>query len=157
MKKLLIIALTIFSIQTIAQENEKKEIMFVINNVFEAMRKSDSLLLKSSFVESPNTFTAFINQEGKSQLVMGDFQRFIKAIGQPKEQVWNEPIWNEKVEVDGNLASVWVDYAFYVDDQFSHCGVDAFHLIKREDGWKIFHLVDTRRKTNCEIPDNIKP
>lgn len=157
MKKLLIIILTIFTLQAIGQENEKKEIMSVINNVFEAMRKSDSTLLKSSFVKSPNTFTAFINQEGKSQLVSGDFQRFINAIGQPKEQVWNEPIWNEKVEIDGNLASVWVDYAFYVDDQFSHCGVDAFHLIKREDGWKIFHLVDTRRRTDCEVPDDIKP
>ena len=121
------------------------------------MRTSDSTLLKSSFVEEPNTFTAFIIQEGKSTLVNGDFQRFINAVGQPKDQVWNEPIWNEKVEVDGNLASVWVDYAFYVDDQFSHCGVDAFHLIKREDGWKIFHLVDTRRKSDCVIPDEIKP
>jgi len=90
-------------------------------------------------------------------LTTGNFQKFIDAVGQPKEQVWNEPIWNEKVEIDGNLASVWVDYAFYVDDQFSHCGVDAFHLIKQVDGWKIFHLVDTRRKTDCEVPEDIRP
>ena len=129
----------------------------MINQVFEAMRTNDSTMLKASFTENPNTFTAFINQEGESVLATGDFQRFINAVGQPKEQVWNEPIWNEKVEIDGNLASVWVDYAFYVDDQFSHCGVDAFHLINQEGQWKIFHLVDTRRRSDCEIPDDIKP
>lgn len=157
MKKILITLFCAASLLSYSQNDEKSEIMQVINQVFEAMRTNDSTLLKQSFVESPNTFTAFINQEGQSQLATGDFQRFIDAVGQPKDQVWNEPIWNEKVEIDGNLASVWVDYAFYVDDQFSHCGVDAFHLIKREDGWKIFHLVDTRRKSDCEVPDEFKP
>ena len=157
MKKLLILLFTACTTLAQAQENEKERVMDVIENVFDAMRKSDSTMLKKSFVEKPNTFTAFFNQEGESVLRPGDFKRFKNAIGQPKEQVWNEPIWNERVEIDGNLASVWVDYAFYVDDQFSHCGVDAFHLIKREDGWKIFHLVDTRRKNDCEIPDKFKP
>ncbi|MEO1254110.1 MAG: nuclear transport factor 2 family protein [Bacteroidota bacterium] len=157
MKKIYIILLTLFSASITAQEKETQEIMRVINNVFKAMKKNDSTLLKTSFVSNPNTFTAFFDKEGKSQLVSGDFSRFVQAIGQPKDQVWNEPIWNEKVEVDGNLASVWVDYAFYVDDQFSHCGVDAFHLIKRDDEWKIFHLVDTRRKDNCKVPAGFKP
>ena len=157
MKKIVFILCCGFSLTILGQQDEKAEIMKVINGVFEAMRTNDSTLLKQSFVENPNTFTAFVNQEGESKLTTGDFQKFIDAVGQPKEQVWNEPIWNEKVEIDGNLASVWVDYAFYVDDQFSHCGVDAFHLIKQEDGWKIFHLVDTRRRTDCEVPDDIKP
>ncbi|WP_424963543.1 nuclear transport factor 2 family protein [Ekhidna sp.] len=157
MKKILIVIFCAVSTFSFAQSDEKSEIMKVVNRVFEAMRTNDSTMLKQSFTENPNTFTAFINKEGKSQLVTDNFQRFIDAIGQPKDQVWNEPIWNEKVEIDGNLASVWVDYAFYVDDQFSHCGVDAFHLIKREGGWKIFHLVDTRRRLNCEVPDEFKP
>lgn len=156
MKKILTLLLIAFTFHCNAQ-NEKAEIMKVINQVFDAMRTNDSTMLKQSFVEKPNTFTAYVNQEGKSTLATGDFQRFINAVGQPKEQVWNEPIWNEKVNIDGNLASVWVDYAFYVDDQFSHCGVDAFHLIKQEGQWKIFHLVDTRRRSDCEIPDDIKP
>ncbi|WP_420316241.1 nuclear transport factor 2 family protein [Ekhidna sp.] len=157
MKMISIVVFCLLTFMSQAQQNEKDEVMKVINQVFEAMRTNDSTLLKKSFVAEPNTFTAFVDKDGISKLVSGDFQRFKNAVGQAKEQVWNEPIWNEKVEIDGNLASVWVDYAFYVDDQFSHCGVDAFHLIKRDDGWKIFHLVDTRRKENCEIPDKFKP
>lgn len=157
MKKVLVPILLFLFISAKAQTNDKDEILIVVNQVFEAMRKSDSTLLKECFVESPNTFTVFNNKEGETDLVIGDFQRFIDAVGNPKEQIWNEPIWNEKVEIDGPLASVWVDYAFFIDDQFSHCGVDAFHLVKLEDSWKIFHLVDTRRKTACEIPDEVKP
>lgn len=155
MKKFITIFLILLCFQGFSQAEEKEKVMDVINQVFEAMRTNDSTLLKQSFVDSPNTFTAYINQEGKSILATGDFQRFVNAVGQPKDQVWNEPIWNEKVEIDGNLAQVWVDYAFYVDDQFSHCGVDAFHLINQDGAWKIFHLVDTRRRSNCDIPDDL--
>lgn len=157
MKKILTLLFTISSILCFSQTRDKEEVMKVVNQVFEAMRTNDSTLLKSCFVESPNTFTVFKNQEGVTNLATGDFSRFVNAVGQPKEQTWNEPIWNEKVEIDGDLASVWVDYAFYIDDQFSHCGVDAFHLVRKDGSWKIFHLVDTRRRSDCEIPEGIKP
>lgn len=157
MKKLFTLILLAQVIPGHAQSNDKDEIMKVVNQVFEAMRTNDSTLLKDCFVESPNTFTIFKNKEGVTRFVTDDFQRFIDAIGKPKEEIWNEPIWNEKVEIDGPLASVWVDYAFFINDQFSHCGVDAFHLVKQEKDWKIFHLVDTRRRSDCEVPDEIKP
>ncbi len=157
MKKLLIVFLLSLSTALQAQRsNEEEAVMNIVNQVFEAMRTNDSTLLKQCFVEKPNTFTVYTDRNGESKLVTDDFQRFINAIGKPKTQVWNEPIWNEKVEIDGALASVWVDYAFFVDDQFSHCGVDAFHLVKKEGNWQIFHLVDTRRKEDCELPDDLK-
>ena len=96
-----------------------------------------------------------MDENGQYQQRSNDASRLISAFGQPREQTWSEPIWNEKVEIDGGLAQVWVDYAFYIDKDFSHCGVDAFHLIKQPDGWKIFHLVDTRRKEDCDIPDEV--
>ncbi len=144
---------------TNAQSNDKESIMKVVNDVFEAMRTNDSTLLKSCFVENPNTFTVF-RRDGETNFVSDDFQRFIDAVGRPKEEMWNEPIWNEKVEIDDDLASVWVDYAFYRGkngDQFSHCGVDEFNLVKLDGTWRIFHLVDTRRREGCNIPDQIIP
>jgi hypothetical protein len=60
------------------------------------------------------------------------------------------------VQIDGDFAQVWCDYAFYTDNTFSHCGIDAFQLHKGKDGWKIFHLADTRRKDNCVIPQDIQ-
>ena len=139
-----------------AQSNERTEILNVINQVFDAMRTNDSTLLKQCFVEQPNTFTVYETKEGETKLTLGDFQHFKSAVGKSKSQVWNEPIWNERVEIDGALASVWVDYAFYLGNTFHHCGVDAFHLMLTDDGWKIFHLVDTRRTEDCKVPKSVK-
>jgi hypothetical protein len=81
---------------------------------------------------------------------------FAKSIGTPHPETYNEMIWDEKIEIDGNLAQVWTSYAFYVGKKFSHCGVDAFHLTKGEDGeWKIFHLADTGQSEGCNIPTKI--
>jgi hypothetical protein len=46
-----------------------------------------------------------------------------------------------------------MNYAFFAGDTFSHCGVNAFQLFKGADGWKIFHIADTRRREGCEMPE----
>ena len=65
---------------------------------------------------------------------------------------WDEPYWNPVVRIRDNLATVWVDYAFYLDGEFSHCGVDAFILARGPDGWRIAALADTRQREDCELP-----
>jgi hypothetical protein len=144
------------SIISLHGQSQKAEVMQTINNVFIAMKTNDSTLAKSSFTEDAVLFTIFDDENGITQKRSNPATKLITAFGQPKEQIWSEPIWNEKVEIDGGLASVWVDYAFYVDQDFSHCGVDAFQLIKTSEGWKIFHLADTRRKADCQVPEEIK-
>lgn len=44
---------------------------------------------------------------------------------------------------DGDVAVVWADYVFEVDGERSHTGVDAFHLVRTADGWKIAGCVYT--------------
>ncbi|MEO9965669.1 MAG: nuclear transport factor 2 family protein [Reichenbachiella sp.] len=156
MKYILLVGMMLLSFRISAQNIEEKQVLEVVNRVFEAMRKSDSTMLKSCFTENAATYTLFRNPAGEPQLRAGALQRFIDAVGNPKEDVWNEPIWNEKVQIDGPLAAVWVDYAFYLNDQFLHCGVDAFQLAETSEGWKIFHLADTRRKSDCEIPEEVR-
>ena len=56
---------------------------------------------------------------------------------QAAKQVMRERIWNPEVRIHGRIASVWAPYDFWIDGKFSHCGVDAFDLIKTEKGWKI--------------------
>ena len=35
------------------------------------------------------------------------------------------------------IATVWTPYDFWIDGKFSHCGIDAFDLVKTDEGWKI--------------------
>ena len=91
----------------------------------------------------------FINHESS-------INDFLKAVGTPHAEVYNEMIWDEKILIDGNFAQVWTSYAFYLGKKFNHCGVDAFHLVKSATGdWKIFHLADTRQKEGCKVPSTI--
>jgi hypothetical protein len=41
------------------------------------------------------------------------------------------------VHVSGPLALVWLPYDLYLDGEWSHCGVDAFTLLRVGSAWKI--------------------
>ena len=79
----------------------------------------------------------------------GDPEEFIEAVGKPKEsgKEWNELIKNLQVEIDENLAQVWMDYSFYLGLEYSHCGVNAMQLFWNGDSWKIFQITDTRHNS----------
>ncbi len=53
------------------------------------------------------------------------------------------------VRIRDNLATMWIEYAFFRGEQMSHCGEDAFQLARTEEGWKIIALADTQRTEGC--------
>ncbi len=67
----------------------------------------------------------------------------------------DERLWDMEVRVDANLAQAWTYYALYVNDEYHHCGVDAFQLFHDGVAWKVFHIADTRR-LECDIPESVK-
>jgi hypothetical protein len=75
----------------------------------------------------------------------------IAAVTVPME----ERIWDPEVRVDGGVAIAWAPYDFYIDASFSHCGHDAFQLIRTDRGWKLASIVYTvEQPPDCELhPD----
>ena len=61
-----------------------------------------------------------------------------------------EKYWDPIINTDGNIASVWAPYEFYLDDVFSHCGTNLFFLVKENEKWRILHYGYTIDKINCE-------
>ena len=137
--------------------SEKEPVMKPIKQLFEAMQKGDSALLRKSFTKQVTMARVGKDKAGKPVIhYESSLEGFAKSIGTPHTETYNEMIWDEKIEIDGNLAQVWTSYAFYLGKKFNHCGVDAFHLVKGEDGeWRIFHLADTGQKEGCNIPTKI--
>lgn len=153
--RFLITLFALASIGCFAQSKTDEAIQTPIKNLFLAMEKGDSALLRSAF-HSDVTLITVLEKEGKFTLRKEtDVQGFATAIGTPHADAYHEPIWEIKTEQDGNFAQVWAKYAFYLGNKFSHCGVDTFQLIKTESGWKIFYLADTRQKIGCNIPKEI--
>lgn len=158
MKNHLLLALGLISISAFAQlPDEKKSVEATIQTLFTAMKKGDSSLLRTAFSDEVTMATVATGKDGNPVIKREvGIANFMKAIGTPHAEPYNEPIWNLKIEVDGRFAQAWCDYAFYLGNNFSHCGVDAFHLFKGSDGkWKVFHLADTRRKEGCNVPKKI--
>ena len=58
-------------------------------------------------------------------------------------QAFDERMWDPRVRVSGGVADVWAPYDFYLDGTWSHCGIDAFHLVLVEGSWRVQSLVYT--------------
>lgn len=156
MKKLLVLLVFIVLVSVPGRSQsaaEGKEVMEPIVSLFKAMNLGDSTLARQSFAKEITMATIGIDKSGKQFLRReSSMKGFLKAVATPHAEPWSEPIWDTKIEIDGNLAQVWTKYAFYVGKKFSHCGVDAFQLVKEDGKWKIFHLADTRQSQGCNVP-----
>lgn len=137
--------------QGAAPPAEKAAVMAIVRTLFDGMRAGDSSMVRSVFAPNVRMITVAPRQGVMTASVTNGADNFVKAVGTPHAEVWDERIANEKVEIDGALASVWVDYAFFHGTTFSHCGVDHFLLTKDSAGaWIILELADTRRNNGCE-------
>lgn len=61
----------------------------------------------------------------------------------------DERIYDVRVQQEAGLATVWAGYDLFVDGAHSHCGVDAFQLVRTTEGWRIIDIADTRRTEGC--------
>jgi len=116
---------------------------------FDGMRKGDSTLVRSTLAPGA-VFHTIASSGGATQLHPENPTEFVRAVGTPHKDVWDERITFDKVLIDANLASVWTPYEFYLGNTFSHCGYNSFQLVKLAAGWKIAHVIDTRRKEKCK-------
>lgn len=124
----------------------EKEVYAVVEKFFEGFNAKDTTAMKSLLFSDVKLFTTGTNKEGVPVARAEDAEDLIRSIGSAPVAL-DERISNPVISIDDGLATVWVDYQFYADGKYSHCGIDAFMLVKTADGWKIAALADTRRKT----------
>lgn len=139
-----------------AQETAEDSVRAVITRLFEGMRASDSAAVRAVFAPGARLQTVAV-REGAATLVTDSVDAFVRAVGAPKEVVWDERADSLHVRVDGPLAVATMDYTFYAGQRLSHCGINAFQLFRGAEGWKIFQLVDTRRRTGCRAEIGSSP
>lgn len=123
----------------------EKEVYAVVEKFFAGFNAKDTTVMRSTLFGDVKLFTTGTNQQGQAvareEAASGLMTSIAGAPGKLFEKIF-EPV----VQVEDNLANVWVRYEFYMNDNYSHCGIDSFMLVKTADGWKIAALADTRRK-----------
>jgi hypothetical protein len=129
---------------------ETQAIQQTVTAFFDGMRRSDSTAVRRTLAPGA-VFHGIGGKPGQPvSLQIESINGFLKAVGTPHPDDWDERVQFERVLVDANLASVWASYEFYLGSKFSHCGYDSFQLVKLAAGWKIAHIIDTRRKEKCK-------
>jgi len=129
---------------------DKKAVEATVLKMFAGMRAGDSAVVSSVLAPGARLLSVGAGPDGEVKTTETPFLKFLTAIGTPHAEVWDERISNGKAEVDGDLGTYWCQYAFYIGNKFSHCGVDALYLVRTRMGWQIFQVADTRRKTDCD-------
>jgi hypothetical protein len=126
-------------------QDDKKEVVSVVNKLFEGMAARDAGVISSTMTPDAKLVAA---QDGQiSSAITRD--QFAERIGANKSRVV-ERIWNPTVLVRGRIAVVWADYDVYVADKFGHCGIDAFTLLKTDAGWRISGIQYTSETQGCK-------
>jgi hypothetical protein len=133
----------------VQQAPEEQAVIAVIKKLFDGMRARDTSSMRLLLHSSCRMQTAVV-RNGKPDLELGSVQEWLARVAEPRPAVLDERILSYEVRIDGTLATVWSPYEFYIGDTFSHCGVDAFQLVKTEVGWQIIQVCDTRRKQGCK-------
>jgi hypothetical protein len=124
-------------------------VMAPITALFDGMRAADSSAVRAAFHPTASLFSVGTNEAGEAVLHETPIDRFVAAIA-GEHPLYDERLGEAEVRIDGDLATVWVPYGFYVGGAFSHCGTNAFQLARLGGAWTVIHIADTRRKTDCD-------
>ena len=129
-------------------QSEDREVLAVIQQLFDGMRAKDTARMRATLHPQARMVSPGM-RDGVAVVNVDTPERWLASVAGATGGPLDERTRNPVVHVDGALASVWVDYNFFVGERFNHCGVDTFHLVRTATGWKIIDLADTRRREGC--------
>lgn len=139
---------------TLLPKDEKVVIQDKIASFFTAMYQNDSTTLKQLFSNKARLLT-LLSQGEVASLLEVPIGEFVAAVGESKTELWLEVIWSYTIEVEGEMASVWCPYTFFLETngvkQMMHCGVNSFELYRGPIGWQITQITDIRSTGNCRV------
>ncbi|NER12222.1 hypothetical protein GWK08_02095 [Leptobacterium flavescens] len=132
---------------TVSAQTEKQKVLKVVDTFFKALEDQDTLAFKGVFLDDSYNF--YVSERNGKINVGG---RSPHKVSFNKNRVIKERLIEEKTEVmiHKRIAMVWAPYNLWINKDFSHCGVDVFTLIKKEEGWKISSLSYTVEPEGCD-------
>jgi hypothetical protein len=128
------------------QDAEKAAVLKTVQAFFDTMTAADVDGARR-ILQPQGRFHAMRMRDGKPDVRSFTNEEYFAQLQAGKQQM-RERMWNPEVRISGLIASVWAPYDFWIDGKFSHCGIDAFDLIKTEEGWKLAGGVYTL-ESNC--------
>lgn len=134
------------SISESPQLEIQREIISVIDKFTEAINTKNPEIVSDFLDTELDKIKFYVKKDSSYHKKSSSSLDFLKT----SKNKFYERYWDPIITTDGNIASVWAPYEFYLDDIFSHCGTNLFFLVKEKEKWKILHYGYTIDKINCE-------
>jgi hypothetical protein len=128
--------------------HEEHAVHAAIDRIFEGMRTAAPEMVRAVF--APDARFAMVGGDAGGVSVQS-VEGWLSAIGS-SESRWDERVYDVEVKVDGEMASAWAPYTFYLDGAVRHCGINSIELLRDASGWKVTQISDTRRTEGCPDP-----
>ncbi|MCA9739131.1 MAG: hypothetical protein KC645_16005 [Gemmatimonadetes bacterium] len=133
---------------------EERAVLDVAERFFAAMAARDTTRLAP--LSHPALTLVATSAVGDSTVARAsDRATFFRQIA-GADRVPIERLWDARVQVREGIATVWAPYDLYWDSTFSHCGIDAFQMVRTGRRWQVTSIVYTveRPPARCEThPD----
>lgn len=125
------------------QVRTRQAVIDAAEALFAAMEEKDTASLRMMI--HPRAQVVAVSDDGVGVRTADEWIR-----GLPRTpDVLRERMWDPRVEMDGNLATLWAPYDFHLGERFSHCGYNAFQFMREGGEWKMIAITFTRRTTGC--------
>jgi|OM-RGC.v1.023313851 hypothetical protein len=131
---------------------DRMAIMNTVQALFDAMAATDGAAAARVLLPEGRFVIVDRSEAGVTTAAL-DHVAFVARVAE-SEVPLIERAWDPEVRVDGDVASYRARYDFHSGATYSHCGVDLFHLVRGDAGWRITGGTFTRERS---CPDNPLP
>lgn len=124
------------------------EVIAVVQQFFDALNASDAEAAREVLVADGQFYSVREGEDGPVTRAVTHAE-FIASLARGGAAV-HERMFDPTATVRGRLAVLWAPYDFHAEGEFSHCGVDAFSLVRSNEGWKIAGITYSVETSGCE-------
>lgn len=130
-----------------AAQSAAAEVRDVVEELFRRMKAGDADGMAALLHDDARLVTTGV-RDGRPTARPVPVQGWLDGV-RGSERELDERLYDTTVHVSQGLAVVWTGYDLFVDGALSHCGFDAFQLVRLPEGWRIIEIADTRRQEAC--------
>lgn len=151
MKNLLFLLLASTIILNVSAQDsrtkEEQQIVQVVNLFFDSLEKKDSLLMQQTMLDDAQIW----RRNNSTNPAKIDY-RFSKDDLPSMHSIPNvkEIAKDFEINIQRGIAVAWVPYEFWLEEKFSHCGIDVFTLFQVDGNWKIISLAYSIENKDCD-------
>jgi hypothetical protein len=128
---------------------QAEAVLATLHRMLDAMAAQDTAAYARILVPEAMAFILRVEADGVgAPIPYGNAERIARLAA--SGAVWSETLHDPVVMVHPPIAAVWAPYDFFVDGEFSHCGVNIFEFFRIDGEWRHTSAAWTVETQGCD-------